>query len=451
LRKFLILLILVVVGAAAWPVYVGIKVESALGEPFIAHVGDVRIQHGVNRYERGRYSARATSVLHVLGNGLDFEMEFEHRIDHRLLGAAVYTRSSAEPPRGDIPPLWATALAQARPRADSWVGLGGGISSRLSSQPVRIYDDEEAVDAAAPVYLELGVGQGGLAYSPERMVLSFDTDRLDVGEGDRRLVLRQLYFGLLVHPGLDGRYGPLPDYDIGLGSGSLSLMRGDRELLGIDSLQMSSNQNSTETRLDSIWRLRAEAMRSAGLELETLDLHLTALRWDRPTLLRVLEDLEGVRAMSLATDLQTGLLLGTVMEGLQQMVEHDPLLQGQVRLNSEPGKHLRANLDLGLRGDAEGFAARPLEAVALNLDLEIGIALIEELAALVASESGTEAAEGMDLRSWLDLAVSEQWVRIENGILYSLVKMEDGRLLINDRDQTVLLLALVFGLARGMF
>jgi hypothetical protein len=451
LRKFLILLILVVVGAAAWPVYVGIKVESALGEPFIAHVGDLRIQHGVNRYERGRYSARATSVLHVLGNGLDFEVELEHRIDHRLLGAAVYTRSSAEPPRGDIPRLWAAALAQARPRADSWVGLGGGISSRISSQPVRIHEDEQAVDATAPVYLELGVGQGGLAYSAERMVLSFDTDRLDVGEGDRRLVLRQLYFGLLVHPGLDGRYGPLPDYDIGLGSGSLSLTRGDRELLGIDSLQMSSNQNSTETRLDSIWRLRAEAMRSAGLELETLDLHLTALRWDRPTLLRVLEDLEGVRAMSLATDLQTGLLLGTVMEGLQQMVEHDPLLQGQVRLNNEPGKHLRANLDLGLRGDAEGFAARPLEAVALDLDVEIGIALIEELAALVASESGTGAAEGMDLRSWLDLAVSEQWVRIENGILYSLLRMEDGRLLINDRDQTVLLLALVFGLARGMF
>jgi len=140
-----------------------------------------------------------------------------------------------------------------------------------------------------------------------------------------------------------------------------------------------------------------------------------------------------------------------VMEGLQQMVEHDPLLQGYLRLNSEPGNHVRLNLDLGLGGDAEAFAARPLEAVALELKLEIGVELIEELAALVAGETGIEPRDGMDLQAWLDLAVAERWVRIENGIVHSLLRMEDGRLLINDRDQTVLLLALVFGLARGMF
>jgi hypothetical protein len=451
LRKFLILLLLVVVAAAAWPVYVGVQVENVLGEPFTGHVGGVRFHHEVISYERGRYSARATSVLHVLGNGLDFEVELEHRIAHRLLGTAVQTRSAAGQPRGEIPPLWTAALAQARPRADSWLGLGGGISSRLSSQPVRIYANEQVVDAELPVALELGAGHGGLAYSPERMVLSFDTDRVNLGDGDRRLALRQLYFGLLVHPGPDGRYGRLPDYDIGLGSGSVSLQRGDRELLGLDSLQMSSNQNSTEKRLDSLWRLRAEAMRSSGVALETLELHLTALRWDRPTLVGLLEDLEGVRAMSLATDLQTGLLLGMAMEGLKQMVKHDPLLQGHVRLNSEQGKHVRANLDLGLRGDEEDFAARPLEAVALDLDLEIGVALIEELAALFADETGLDPADEMDLQAWLDLAFSEQWVRIEDGTLYSVLRMEDGRLLINGRDQTVLLLALVFGLARGMF
>jgi len=451
LRKLLILLLLLVVAAAAWPVYVGVQVENALEQPFTGYVGKLRIQHAFTDYERSRYSARATSVLHVLGDGLDFEVELEHRIGHRLLGAAVHTRSAARQPRGDIPPVLAAVLAQARPRADSWLGLGGGVSSRFSSQPVRIYDDEHAVGDALPLRLELGAGQGGLAYSPERVVLSFDTDRMDVGEGDRRLLLRQLYFGLLVHPGPDGRFGRLPDYDIGLGSGSLSLTRGDRELLGLDSLQMSSNQNSTTKRLDSLWRLRAEALRSAGLELETLDLSLTALRWHRPTLLRFMEDLDGVRAMSLATDLKTGLLLGMVMEGLQQMVEHDPLLQGHLRLNSEPGKHVRVNLDLGLRGDAEGFAARPLEAVALDLDFEIGVALIEELAALLAGEADREPHEGMDLQDWLDLAVAEQWVRIDSGILNSLLRMEDGRLLINGRDQTVLLLALVFGLARGMF
>lgn len=450
LRKTLILVFFLLVGAAAWPVYVGMQIETALDEPFTGHVGDLRIQHVVTAYERGRYSARATSLLHVLGNGLDFEVELEHRIDHRLLGAAVHSRSGAAP-SGDIPPLWAAAFAQARPRADSWLGLRGGVSSRFSSQPVKVHGGDDTVDERAPFHLEMGAGQGGLAYSPERMVLSFDTDRVDFGDGELRLLLRQLYFGLLVHPGPDGRYGPLPDYDIGLGSGSLALTRGDHVLLGLDSLQMSSNQNSVASSLDSLWRMRAEALRSGELELETLDLNLTALRWDRPTLLRFIKDFEGVRAMSLATDLRTGLLLGMVMEGLQKMVENDPLLQGYLHLSSESGDHIRLNLGLGLGGDAAGFAARPLESVELELDIEIGVELIEGLVTVIARELGMESRGGMDLQAWLELAVAEQWVRIENEILYSLLRMEDGRLLINSRDQTVLLLALVFGLARGMF
>lgn len=450
-RKVLILLALAVVGAAAWPIYVGVQVENALTQPFTGDVGDLHIRHEVTGYDRQRYRASATSLLRVSGNGLDFEVTLNHRIDHRMLGAAVQTRSGGGPPRGEIPPLLAKALMQARPRADSWLGLGGGVSSRLWSQPVRIFADETEDGSVVPFHLELGAGQGGLAYSPERLVLSFDTSRVDVGADDRRLSLQQMYFGLLVHPGPDGRYWPLPDYDIGLGSGSLSLTRGDRELLGLESLQMSSNQNSTDRRLDSLWRLRAEALRSSGLELETLDLYLSAMRWDRTTLLRLAKDLEGVRAMALGTDLRAGLLLGMVMEGLKQMVEQDPLLQGQLRLNSEPGKHVRVALDLGLRGDADSFAARPLESVALDLDLEVGLALIEELAALVAIEAGIEPAEAEVFQGWLDLAVAEQWIRIDNGILRSVLRMEDGRLRINDRDQTVLLLALVFGLARGMF
>lgn len=451
LRKILIALLLLVVAAAAWPIYVGVQVENALKGAFTGHAGGLRIHHAFTRYERDRYGARGTSVLRVFGNGLDFEVELEHRIDHRLLGAAVQTRTVPGRPVGEIPAPWAAVLAQARPRAESWLGLGGGISSRLSSRPVVISGDPDPEAEPVPFRLRLGAGQGGVAYSPERMVLSFDTDVLDLANGEERLLLEQLYFGLVVHPEPDGGYGSLPDYDIGLGSRLISLTLGDREVLGLESLQMSSNQNSLADRLDSLWRVRAEELRSVGLELETLDLQLTALRWHRPTLLQFLEDLEGVRAMALATDLQTGLLLGMLLEGLQRMIEHDPLLKGHLRLNSEPGRHVRLNMDLGLSGNAEDFAARPLESVALDLDLEAGLSLLEEVAALLEAEAGLEATGAMDLETWLELAVSEEWARIENGILSSRLRMEDGRLLINGRDQTVLLLALVFGLARGMF
>ncbi|TVP90269.1 MAG: DUF945 family protein [Thioalkalivibrio sp.] len=451
MRKILIALLLVVVAAAAWPVYVGVQIENALEEPFTGYVGELRIHHAVSRYERERYRARATSVLHVVGQGLDFELELEHRIDHRLLGAAVQTRTAPVRADGEIPALWAAALAQARPRADSWLGLGGGVSSRLSSRPVLISGDADPEEEPIPFRLHLGAGQGGIAYAPERMVVSFDTARMDLTEGERRLLLEQLYFGLVVHPDPEGRYGPLPDYDIGLGSGLVSFTRGDREILALETLQMSSNQNSVANRLDSLWRVRAEELRSVGLAVETLDLQLTALRWHRPTLLQFMEDLEGVRAMALATDLQTGLLLGMVLEGLQRMIEHDPSLKGHLRLNSEPGKHVRLTADLGLSGEAEAFASRPLESIALNLDLEAGVSLLEEVAALLQAEAGLEATGGMDLQSWLELAVDEEWAQVENGVLSSQLRMEDGRLLINGRDQTVLLLALVFGLARGMF
>lgn len=451
LRKILIALLLVVVAAAAWPVYVGVQIENALEEPFTGYVGALRVHHAVDRYERERYRARATSVLHIVGEGLDFELELEHRIDHRLLGAAVQTRTAPGRADGKIPALWAAALAQARPRADSWLGLGGSISSRLSSRPVLISREADDDEEPVPFRLHLGAGQGGIAYSPERMVLSFDTDRLDFTEGERRLLLEQLYFGLVVHPDGDGRYGPLPDYDIGLGSGLFAFTRGDREILALEALQMSSNQNSVANRLDSLWRVRAEELRSVGLGLETLDLKLTALRWHRPTLLQFVEDLEGVRAMALATDLRTGLLLGMVLEGLQHMIEHDPSLEAHLRLNSQPGKHVRLNADLGLSGEPEAFAARPLESIALNLDFEAGVALLEEVAALLEAEAGVDPTGSMDLQAWLELAVDEEWAHVDNGVLSSRLRMEDGRLLINGRDQTVLLLALVFGIARGMF
>ena len=178
MRKILILFLLLVLAAAAWPVYVGVQVEAALREGWTGQLGDVRFHHSVADYSRENYRARATTVLHVVGDGMDFELHLDHRIRHRLLGAVVATRLASRPNAADLPPHWRAALAQAQPRADSWLGLGGGVSSRLSTRPLQVAWADPVAESQSGRLLEVGAGQGGLSLSAERLVLSFDTETL---------------------------------------------------------------------------------------------------------------------------------------------------------------------------------------------------------------------------------------------------------------------------------
>ena len=443
MRKILILCLLLVLAAAAWPVYVGVQVETVLREARTGQFGDFRFHHSVADYHRDNYRARATTVLHVVGDGMDFELHLDHRIRHRLLGAAVDTRLASTQNAADLPPPWRAALAQAQPRADSWLGLGGGVSSRLSTRPVQVAWPEALAEDQGGRLLEVGAGQGGLALSQERLVLSFDTETLRLESRGASLLLDEFHYGLLLHPGPEGLYGRLPDYDLGLGAGRLSLEQGGRELFGADSLQMSAWQNSTVRQMDSLLRLRAKEVRSADLELEGLDLHLSALRWDRPTVMGFVQAREGVASMELDPQARTGLVLGMILDGLHQMIAHDPRVQGGISVNSDPDKRLRVHLDLGLQGDAERIATRPLEALDLALEVEIGTVLFEELERL--------AGDPEILRTWLERGINDGWIEVRDSQLSSRLRMEEGRLLINDSDQTILLLALVFALGQGMF
>lgn len=443
MRKILILCLLLVLAAAGWPVYVGMQVETALREARTGQLGDFRFYHSVVEYNRDNYRARATTVLQVVGDGMDFELHLDHRIRHRLLGAAVDTRLASRQNAADLPPPWRAALTQAQPRAESWLGLGGGISSRLSTRPVQVAWTDAVPANQGRMSLEMGTGQGGLALSPERLVLSFDTETLRVDSGGASLVLDEFHYGALVHPGPEGLYGRLPDYDLGLGASRLSLQQDGRERFGADSLQMSAWQNSTVKQMDSLLRLRAKEVRSADVALEGLDLHLNALRWHRPTVMGFIEAWQGMAVMELDPQARTGLILGMLLDALQQMIAHDPRIQGGVTVNSDPAKRLRAHLDLGLQGDAAGIATRPLEALDLDLGLEIGMELFEELETL--------AGDPEALRTWLERGISDGWIEDLEGQLSSRLRMNEGRLLINDSDQTTLLLALVFALGQGMF
>ncbi|TVP82673.1 DUF945 family protein [Thioalkalivibrio sp.] len=443
MRKILILCLLLVLAAAAWPVYVGVQVETALRDTRTGQLGGVLFHHSVADYHRDNYRARATTVLHVVGGGMDFDLHLDHRIRHRLLGAVVDTRLAARQNTADLPPHWRAALAQAQPRADSWLGLGGGVSSRLSTRPVQVAWTGAGAKNQDGRWLEIGAGQGGLSFSPERLVLSFDTETLRLYSGRASLLLDEFHYGVLVHPGPEGLYGRLPDYDLGLGAGRLSFQRDGRERFGAESLQMSAWQNSTLRQMNSLLRLRAKEVRSADLELEGLDLHLSALRWHRPTVMGFIQAWEGMASMELDPQARTGLVLGMVLDGLQQMIAHDPRVLGGISVNSDPDKWLRVRLDLGLQGDAERIATRPLEALDVALDLEVGRRLLEELDTLAGAPEA--------LHTWLELGIDDGWIEVRDNELSSRLRMDEGRLLINDSDQTILLLALVFALGQGMF
>ncbi len=443
MRKILILCLLLVLAAAAWPVYVGVQVETALREARTGQLGDFRFHHSVVDYDRENYRARATTLLHVVGYRTDFELYLDHRIRHRLLGAVVDTRIASRQDPADLPPHWGAALAQAEPRADSWLGLGGGVSSRLSTRSVQLAWNDADLGNRGGRLLEVGAGQGGLSLSSERLVLSFDTETLRLYSGDASLLLDEFHYGLLLHPGPEGLYGRLPDYDLGLGAGRLSLQRDGREQFGAESLQMSAWQNSTLRQLDSLLRLRAKEVRGGDLELEGLDLHLSALRWHRPTVLGFIQAWEGMASMQLDPQARTGLVLGMVLDGLQQMIADDPRMLGGISVNSDPDKRLRVHLDLGLQGDAERIATRPLEVLDLALDVEVGRGLFEEL--------DTLAGAPEVLQTWLELGITDGWIEVRDSELSSRVRMDEGRLRINDSDQTILLLALVFALGQGMF
>ncbi|AHF00103.1 DUF945 family protein [Thioalkalivibrio paradoxus] len=451
MRKIVIPILFLAVVAVAWPVYVGVQVENTLREPQSSQLGDVRVHHAIRSYERENYRARASSVLEFRSDDIEFELVLDHRIRHRLLGATVKTELADSRVGQGLPLALEDAIAQAAPRAETWVGLGGGLSSRLSSRPVRLQLGAAGHGENDTLQLELGAGQGGVSYSPERLLLSFDTDGAAVAEGRKRLDLGHLHYGLLVHPGPDGRYGRLPDYDLSFGVGQLRFQHGEVESLAADKLQLSAWQNSTPKHIDQVIRMRTERLRSGSLELFALESHLNALRWHRPTVLRLLDDLQHLPFASADPTARSGLVAAILLEGLQQMIAHDPVVFGELRLNTEPEKRLRLDLDLGLRGDADLLARRPLESLAASLDMELGVELIGEMSDWLKERALLDDAEVTAFRDWLEQGTEKQWIRQRNGVLNSRLQLEGGRLTVNGRDQTALLLALVFGAAGGMF
>ncbi|HSM28015.1 MAG TPA: DUF945 family protein [Thioalkalivibrio sp.] len=451
MRKILTALPLILVPLALWPIYVGVQVENAMQQPQSVQVGDLRIQHLPQHYERTHYRADAGSVLEIRDGAVDVRLQLEHRIRHRILGAELESRLVDVQVNEAAPPGLRAALIGAQPRAESWVGLGGGVNARFQTQPVRIQWPADASEMDPVRVLELADGRGGLAYTRERMVLSFDTPRVSISDGARVLEAGGAHYGLLVHPGPEGDYGMLPDYDLSLGAESVRLREGDAEQLSARSLWVVAWQNSAHERLDSVFRLRAEAIEVPPLSFQAFDTHVSALRLNRPALLALIANLEGLRLADVPPEARPGLAWGIGFETLKEMAEGDPALQAGLHLNPDSGKRLSVAADLALKADRQVLDTRPLEALVVNLDIDTGREVMAELEALLEASGVLDEAAGDTFAQWLEHAVSEGWIEQSGDGLRTHLRLEDGRLYINGEDRTLLWLATVFAIGGGMF
>lgn len=443
---FLVTLLGVLAVLLAWPVYVGMNVERMAQAPQSFQVSHLRIDHQPLDYQRGVYTARSESLLRIIGEGLELELRLEHLLRHRMLGATVTTRLVGVRETGDGVVAWEPVLLQARPRAESWVGLGGGVSSRLSSRAARVVlsPGQPDLDGTATV-LDLAAGQGGLAYTRERMLLSFDTEGFGLFGSRQNLSGEQVYFSLLVQPGPGGDYAQLPDYDLSFGVENLAARAGDAEFATAHSLRAAAWQNSTGKRMDSLLRLRAAGIRGLGLEFDHLEVSVNAQRWPRTGLLRALQDWREGGKWSAAEGRKQ---LESI---LVEMAGSDSHAQVLFELNDELSRKFRLALDLAPGADADARSVLSLEGWKVEAEMHLGHDLFDEVLATVHSGDPDPADGTASIRLWLDQAVREGWVVQAENHLSSRVELGGGRLMINGRDHSLLLLALLWAINSGAF
>lgn len=450
-RKILMALPLILAPLAAWPIYVGMQVEQAIQQPQSEQVGEFWIQHLPQHYERTHYRADAGSFLEVRHGDIEVRLQLEHRVRHRILGAELETRLVDVQVNEEAPPGLHEALIRAQPNAESWVGLGGGVNVRLRTRPFSLQWPMDASEMDPVRILDLADGRGGLAYTRERIVLSFDTPRISISDGVRVLEVDGAHYGLLVHPGSGDDYVRLPDYDLSLGAEQVRLREGEIERLAMHSPWVAAWQNSAHERLDSVFRLKVGAIDAPPLSLQAIDVHLSALRLNRQALLTLMHELEGLRLEDVPPEARSGLAGGIAFETLKNMAAGDPLFQAGLHLNPDSGRRLSVAADLALKNDRELLDTRPLEAIVLGLEIETGREAMAELESLFLASGLFEEGAGNVFEQWLEHALSEGWVLESSEGFRTYLRLEDGRLHINGEDRTLLWLATVFAIGGGMF
>ena len=454
MRKWFVLALLVVVAAAAWPMVVGFQAEEAVVGNHAAQVGETHLRHEMLEYDRGYLRAHGRSQLIIEDARGRLEIPLVHDVRHGLLGARSDSFVDLDNLSVARDSLLGQLLRALNLQVHSRAGIGGGVTTRVTFDALRL-DLMTVPEVAAraqtdgPLWLDLAAGRGRFAWSSEQILLSLDLPRLTLSDERFDWVVHEARYVTSFEPDAAGEYGRLPDYEGGLAAAGIELREGDAMRLQVERPRLDAFQSTRNDRLDSHLRLRVDRARAnAGadeaLTLEALDLQAGVMRWDRPTLLRLIAELEAIEARGIEDDQGVALIGSALIDAVVGMIEHQPAVRLEGSLNHEPPRQLLLNAELGLRGSRQAFATRPLETVVLDSELRLGLEWVAEFDA---------AYPAIELDKRLHALAADDWIQRDAaaGYWHTAVVVEDGRVEVNDEDRTAALLALLFASSGGMF
>lgn len=454
MRKWVVLALVVVLVAAMWPVVVGSQAEEAVVGNHVVRVGEIRLRHEMLEYDRGYLRAQGRSQLIIEDARRHLEIPLVHDVRHGLLGARsdsfVDLQNLSVPADSLLGHLLRSLDLQVHSRA----GVGGGVTTRVTFDALRmdlmtVPEVAARIGTDGPLWLDLAAGRGRFAWSSEQILLSLDLPRLMLSDEQFDWVVHKARYATTFEPDATGEYGRLPDYEGGLAAAGLELREGDAMRLEVERPRLDAFQSTNNDRMDSHLRLRVDRARvNAGaddaLTLEALDLQAGVLRWDRPTLLRLLAELDAIEARGIEGDQGVALIGSALIDAVVGMIEHQPAVRLRGSLNHEPPRQLMLEAELGLRGSQQAFATRPLGTVVLDSELRLGLEWAAEFDA---------AYPAIELDKRLRALAADDWIQrdAEAGYWYTAVAVKDGRVEVNDEDRTAALLALLFASSGGMF
>ena len=421
--------------ALLWPIYVGIQVEEALREEKRLSLSGLEIHHVVLDWQRDLYRSRAKSRIHVLGQEIDFQANVEHDIRHRLLGVSIESRLKYGGLHTACPNPWQKALLESDPRGESWVGLRDGIRSRIYSKPVQVtWSPNRYAQDSVPLTFEAGPLLGGFSYSPERAVLSLDTERLTLRNGRATLELDGLHHTFVVYESSAQTLSDLPnyDYDYGLGVGRTLFRYDGRDRFEARALRASFSQSPIGDHSINTVRLRGEVVRVGEFALERMDLHLSGEQWSPPDRYPLPGDSTWLDAKRSWMDFRQDSLAGTVLDVFHQPIGQNPALRGRLQFGSDPEHQQHLKISWVVRNDAVALTDHPAEAMRLDVGLELAPTLVEALQG-VFDPTVAEMDLGEAMQKLLKERLDEAWVQRGTGPL-NYHRRENERFLVNGQD-----------------
>ncbi|ACL73095.1 hypothetical protein Tgr7_2015 [Thioalkalivibrio sulfidiphilus HL-EbGr7] len=453
-RLLLLPLLLLAALILAWPIWLGGQAQRHLDNWQGGNLGDMRVDHRLEVFERGWFTSSATSQLHLVVQGEPVDFAMRHRIRHgygalTLESEPVYPDDVAERLRavfGDRVPLSLHTVID--PITDS-------AELRITSPAFETELPEEPGS-----WLRSAGMEGVFQWNRQRLVGGLELPELEMRDADSHVRLRGQRLDLdLTDPGnrlADGWF----EYRVDV----LDLEGHDQQgPLHLERLRLRSGQNRQGEFLHLHFDLGFGALRVADWESTGGDMRLRLGPLHGEVYDLFLERLEGLNELD---EVQAGEMAGLILlQSLPYMLVHSPALNLEtLRLRMPEGE---LELKLSARFDGEGFDPNTVDYLPrLGLDgrFQGGKALLEGLAGEISLRS-MEDEEGTPM----DPALREMLTRsLGRGVMEGLVEqgymvagedayraeleLRDSRLTLNGQDQSQWLYLLLMGLfASGGF